>query len=82
MVRDIMHPFKKPIELSRLSDIYTDLYDADKMVNNCNPKIIDTICKLETFLEKYKESRDTSDYNVIFKDTERIKKEFIDNCII
>ena len=77
-----MDIFKKPIELSKLSDINKDIDDADKMVDNCNPKIIDTLCRLDTFLNKHKESRDTPEYNVIFKDTKRIKKEFIDNCII
>lgn len=77
-----MDIFKRPIELSKLSDEHRDLYDADKMVDNCDPNIIDIICKLDTFLNKHKESRDTPEYNVIFKDTKRIKKEFIDNCII
>lgn len=77
-----MDTFKRPIELSKLSDINKDIDDADKMVDNCDPKIIDILCKLDTFLNRHKESRDTSEYNVTLKDTKRIKKEFIDNCII
>ncbi len=74
--------FKKPIELDKLSDVYRDIYDADKMIYSCNPDIIDKFCRLETFLDKHKESKDTPDYNVILKDTKRIRKDFIENCII
>jgi len=77
-----MDIFKKHIEPGKLSDVYTDLYGADKMVDNCDPRIIDTLCRLDTFLNNHKKSRDTPEYNVVFKDTNRIKKEFIDNCII
>ncbi len=77
-----MDIFKKHIELSKLSDAHTDLNDANKMVDSCDPKIIDTLCRLDTFLNKHKESKDSSEYNVIFKEAKRLKAEFIDNCII
>jgi len=72
--------FKKHLEMNKLSEIHRDLFDADKMVNNCDPKIIDVLCRLDTFLNRYKESREIPEY--IFKETKRLKKEFIDHCII
>ncbi len=73
---------KRRIEPGKLTDVYTDLYAANEMVNSCSPKILDTFCRLNKFLEIHEEYKNTSEYKVIFKDNERIRKDFIDNCMI
>ena len=76
-----MNNFNKRIELGNISDAYTDIYDADKMITSCNPKIIDVLCRLSIFTDKNKLSQ-SHDFSVIYKEAKRIKEEFIDNCII
>lgn len=40
------------------------------------------ICKLGIFLDENKEFQETKEYKFIAKDTQRIKNEFINNCMI
>jgi hypothetical protein len=72
----------KSINISKISDAHADLMHADLMVDRCDPKIIDIFCKLNVFLDENKESQETKEYKFIAKDTQRIKNEFINNCMI
>ncbi len=72
----------KSINISKISDAHADLMHADKMVDICNPKIVDVFCKLNTFLDENKEFQETKEYKYIVNDTQRIRSEFINNCMI
>lgn len=72
----------KDIDIGKIIDAHHNLFSTDRMVRECNPKIIDVFCKLNIFLDENKEFQKTRDYEKIAKDIQEARDEFANKCMI
>jgi hypothetical protein len=69
------------IDLGSVIDAHTDLIRTDKMLQTCDPKVIDEFFKLNIFLDENKKFKKTKEYEYIEKDILRVRNEFVKKCM-
>jgi hypothetical protein len=72
----------KTIDLSKLMNAHRDIVRTDRMVYECDPKVMDVFCDLKIFLNENMEFQNTEEYKQVANDTQFARDEFINKCMI
>jgi hypothetical protein len=72
----------KSIDISKLMTAHRAIVSTDRMVFECDPKVIDVFCDLNIFLDENKEFQNTEEYKQVAKDAQIARDDFINICMI
>lgn len=70
------------IDLGKVIDAHGDIISADRMIQICDPKVIDIFFKLNIFLDENKKFQKNKDYVYVEKNILRVRDEFANTCMI
>lgn len=68
-------------ERSKFPDILEKENKAEKQVDKCDPRIIDTMIKIDRLLDQNRSFKGMREYDVLKEDASIIKSDFIKECV-